>query len=202
MRIHHPFSDGAWVCIHVLGKGSVAGSAAVVSSLHMCPPIDALSCSFCRSSSHQMKALGRVFVSSAVGGLLGAAAFFPAAVEAKSFWGGSETKSYGERFELQCLDIAAPARTVTGAGNDFLSKANGSCNLGAEEYQKQQDGKGWVGLVSGGPLGAFVAPMAFEWFGRNVWAWTIVGVFVGPFLWLLQIFGFDFLVARAQESKT
>ena len=76
MRLHHPFRDGAWVRNHSLKNGSAVGSAAVVSSLHMCPPIHALSCSFCRSSSHQMKALSRVFVSSAVGGLLGAAAFF------------------------------------------------------------------------------------------------------------------------------
>ncbi|WP_028951762.1 hypothetical protein [Synechococcus sp. CC9616] len=149
-----------------------------------------------------MKNFGSVVIGSAVGGLLGAAAFFPASVEAKSYWGGSERMSYGERFELQCLEVAAQARAVTGASNDFQSKANGLCNLGAEEYQKQQDGKGWVGLVSGGPLGAFVAPMAFEWFGRNVLAWTIVGLFVGPMLWQLQIVGVTALIVSTQEKKT
>ena len=54
----------------------VIGSAAVQSSAQMCLPTHALTCSVRLQVVYQMKALGRVVVGSAVGGLLGAAAFF------------------------------------------------------------------------------------------------------------------------------
>ena len=77
MRLHHPFSDGAWVRNHALENGSAVGSAAAAqSSAQMCPPIHAIICSVRLQVVYQMKALGRVVVGSAVGGLLGAAAFF------------------------------------------------------------------------------------------------------------------------------
>ena len=66
MRLHHPFSDGAWVRNHSLKNGSAVGSAAVQSSAQMCPPIHSPIRSICWPSPHQMKILRRVVIGSAV----------------------------------------------------------------------------------------------------------------------------------------
>ena len=51
----------------------------------------------------------------------------------------------------------------------------------ATTYQQNQNIKGWIGLVTGGPYGAFIAPWWFEIVGQNDIAWTISGlVLSGP----------------------
>ena len=99
------------------------------------------------------------------------------AVGAKGYWGTD--KSYAEKFVPQCESFVQAGlaynenqRLITGRSPGEL------CESLAVNYQEQQDAKGWIGLVSGGPYGAFIAPWFYEVIGRNDIAWTIVGVIV------------------------
>ena len=44
-----------------------------------------------------------------------------------------------------------------------------------------------LGFLGGGPIGALIAPIAFDFFGGNLVIWIIAGVVVGGFLWQLSI---------------
>lgn len=104
------------------------------------------------------------------------------AVSAKGYWGTDQ--SYGEKFVPQCESFveAGFAYNNNQSLRSGRSKAE-LCESLAATYQKNQNIKGWIGLVTGGPYGAFIAPWWYEFVNRNDIAWTISGLVLGGPCW-------------------
>lgn len=64
-----------------------------------------------------------------------------------------------------------------------------------------------LGFFSAGPLGIFVAPWAYDFFGGNLVAWIIAGVIAGGFLWsitlglTINIFGFILSIGSKRSDE-
>lgn len=41
-----------------------------------------------------------------------------------------------------------------------------------------------AGLVTGGPVGALLSPLAYRWTGQKLWAWALLGVVGAPLSWV------------------
>ena len=88
------------------------------------------------------------------------------AVSAKGYWGTDQ--SYGEKFAPQCESFIT-AGLAYNKNQSLISgrSPNELCESLATTYQQNQNIKGWIGLVTGGPYGAFIAPWWFEIVGQN-----------------------------------
>ena len=117
-----------------------------------------------------------------IAAVFAAVALSGTAANAKGYWGTDQ--SYGDKYKTQCESFVQAGLAYNKSQSLISGRSPAElCESMSATYQEEQNAKGWVGLVSGGPYGAFISPWFYEVVGRNDIAWAIVGVIVGGPCW-------------------